>query len=83
MIGATLKGAARAAERGDESEGPDDFFDPAPTLALIERYHGVADSIRRAEVHAASAAAAIAPFPDCQAKRDLLVAAEFSVTRDR
>ncbi|NIM74255.1 MAG: hypothetical protein GTO47_14555 [Gammaproteobacteria bacterium] len=59
------------------------MLDLAPALETIERYHGVEDTVRRAEEHAARAEAAIAPFPDCEAKADLLAAAQFAVTRDR
>ena len=52
-------------------------------LNAVRVYRGVEDTVRRAEEHAAKAAAAIAPFPDCQSKADLLAAAEFSVQRDR
>ena len=66
-----------------EVEGrDDDSLDLTPALEAVERYRGIADTIRRADEHAARAAAAIAPFPDGVAKRDLLAAAAFSVARD-
>ena len=52
-------------------------------LNAVNQHRGVEDTVRRAEEHAARAATAIAAFPDCEAKRGLLAAAEFSVSRDR
>jgi geranylgeranyl pyrophosphate synthase len=51
-------------------------------LALIERYRGIEDSMRRAEEHRSKAAAAIAAFPESRAKRSLLDLAEYAVQRD-
>jgi octaprenyl-diphosphate synthase len=78
-IGAVLKSAARSEADGDSGAA----LDLTPALAAVDGYLGVADTIRRAREHAERAAEAIAPFPDGIAKRDLLAAAEFSVTRDR
>ncbi|MBW2389309.1 MAG: polyprenyl synthetase family protein [Deltaproteobacteria bacterium] len=47
-------------------------LDFGPVLALIERYRGIEDSMRRAEEHRSKAAAAIAAFPESRAKRSLL-----------
>ncbi len=58
-------------------------IDLTPALEVIDRYHGVADTVRRAEKHLARATEAIAPFPDVRAKQDLLAAAHFAVLRDR
>ncbi len=84
-IATLLKSAARLAEIS--LVAPDvasiEKLDVGPALELIARYRGVEDTVRRAEEHAAKAAAAIAPFADCQSKADLLAAAEFSVQRDR
>jgi len=82
-IAALLKTAARLTETSQPDESGVDGLDVGPALELIERYRGVEDTVRRAEEHAARAASAIAPFPDCQSKADLLAAAEFSVRRDR
>lgn len=57
--------------------------DLTPALEIIDRYRGVADTVRRAEQHLARATEAIAPFPDERAKQDLLAAAHFAVLRDR
>lgn len=78
-VGAVLKAAARA-ELSDALSAQPDL---APALAVVARYRGVEDTVRRAEEHAARAAEAIATFPDTRAKRDLLAAASFSVGRDR
>jgi len=56
--------------------------DLAPVLALVDRYHGVEDTDRRAREHVRRAAAAIAPFPESPAKQALLDAADFAVARD-
>lgn len=84
MIAGVLKSAARLAELGAEGAPESaDRLDVAPALELVGRYRGVEDTVRRAEEHSARAVAAIAPFPDGQAKADLMAAAEFSVARDR
>jgi len=80
-IGIVLKSAARLAEVADAAT--DEALDLEPATDAVQRYRGVEDTVRRAHVHAERAAAAIAPFPDCLAKRDLLAAAEFAVSRDR
>ena len=81
-----LKSAAHRAELAPEVAAEAlaaGELDLTPALELIERYHGVADTVRRAEQHVARAVAAIAPFRDGRAKDDLLAAAQFAVARDR
>jgi octaprenyl-diphosphate synthase len=80
-IGGLLKSAARLAI--GEDFAPDAELDLEPALSAVRRYRGVEDTVRRAGEHARRAADALAPFPDCRAKRDLLAAAEFAVNRDR
>jgi octaprenyl-diphosphate synthase len=86
-IAALLKGAAQRVESGRLAAGagregaPD--LDLDPVLELVDRYRGVADTTRRAARHVARAAAAIAPFPDCRAKEDLLAAVDYAAVRDR
>jgi octaprenyl-diphosphate synthase len=86
-IAAVLKGAARLAEiaaADPTAAAPDqDALEMAPVLDAIQRYHGVPDTIRRAELHRDRAIAAIAPFTAGQPKEDLLAAAHFAVARDR
>jgi octaprenyl-diphosphate synthase len=87
-IAAVLKSAARRDDApGDggpeRSYLPDAALDVGPVLGLIERYHGVRDTVRRAHVHADRARDTIAPFPEGRAKSDLLAAADFAVLRDR
>jgi octaprenyl-diphosphate synthase len=77
-VEALLKAAARAG--GAELAAS---IDLTPAQEVVARYRGVADTVRRAAEHAERAAAAIAPFPDVRAKRDLLEAAAFAVSRDR
>jgi octaprenyl-diphosphate synthase len=86
-IAALLKTAARrSAELHAEGVvGIDQVLDErelAPVVELVGRYHGVADTNRRAREHVARAAEAIAPFPDGPSKSALLAAAEFAVGRD-
>jgi len=82
-IASLLKGVARRSEHGAASDAPAEELDLAPAIEAVERYRGVRDTVRRAEEHARRATAAIAPFPDGGAKRDLLAAADFAVARDR
>lgn len=55
--------------------------DLAPVLDIVRRHRGIEDSDRRAREHVARAEAALAPFPDGPARRALLEAAEFAVSR--
>jgi octaprenyl-diphosphate synthase len=87
LISGLLKSAQ---QRGVESlaEGlaplrPTDLPGLEPVVDLVSRYHGVADTLRRADEHVTRATDAIAPFPDGPAKRALLSAAAFTVSRDR
>jgi octaprenyl-diphosphate synthase len=85
MIAAVLKSAAlcNALEgTADSPEASSERFDVSPVVDLIERYHGVSDTVRRAEQHIERAIASIAAFPDGRAKNDLLAAAEHCVSRD-
>ena len=54
----------------------------APVAQLVERYHGSADTDRRAATHVQRAREAIAPFADGPVKRALLAAAEYAAARD-
>ena len=72
-----------AARRDQESAEPPSDDDLAPAIEVVARYHGIPDTIRRADEHVARACAAIAPFPDGVAKQAMLAAAEFSAARDR
>jgi octaprenyl-diphosphate synthase len=80
-VASLLKTVARSADSDRESASAE--LDLSPALAIVERYRGVADTVRRAERHMARACEAIAPFREGQAKEDLLAAARFAVTRDR
>jgi len=77
-----ITGVLKSASRVGEGEHLDEEA-LAPVLELVERHRGVADSIRRAEEHAARAATAIASHADGSAKRALVAAAAFSAGRDR
>jgi len=81
-ISAVIKAAGRIAER-DDGGGSGETFDVTTVTELLDKYHGVEDTIRRAEKHVARAEAAIAPFPDCSAKEAMLTAVRYSVSRDR
>ncbi len=89
LVASILKQAARHAsdslegkQAGSEGEpvAPIDF---TPVLELIERHHGIADSLRRADEHVHRATHAIAAFPDGSAKQALRSAAVYAVSRDR
>ena len=83
-VASVLKTAARLADEhgGKAPEGaPELEFEEI--AALVDRYHGVADTQKRAEEHIGRALEAIAPFPDGPAKEALFAAAKFSVLRDR
>jgi octaprenyl-diphosphate synthase len=82
-VGAVLKSVARHALSDPGLAKPAEHVDLKPVLEIVERYHGVADTVRRAQDHAARGVEAIAAFPDCEAKKDLISAASFAVTRDR
>lgn len=83
QISAVLKTAARLADRPD-AELPDaSELDLEPVLVLVRRYRGVEDTVRRAEEHVERAAASVAAFPDGEARRALLDASSYSVSRDR
>lgn len=71
-----------AARRDAESGEPPNDAELEPAVEIVARYHGVADTMRRADDHVARACAAIAPFPDGVAKQALVAAAEFSAARD-
>src|SRR4029450_292784 len=83
---ALLKTAARrAAELSSEGVSDSEQVlsdeDLEPVQEMVRRYRGLEDTDRRAREHAERALAAVAPFPDGVAKRALLDAAAFSVTR--
>ncbi len=85
LVASLLKSAAQRASSdltGADSEQTHPPLDLAPVLELVERHHGVVDSMRRAEEHAAKATAAIAAFPDCRGKQSLLDLAEYAVKRN-
>ena len=79
---ASLLKATPTAELG-LGAGSEAALDLGPALEIVERYHGVADTVRRAERHMTRAVEAIAPFGDGRAKQDLLAAARYAVSRDR
>ena len=79
-IAAVLKAMGR---HGDELSAQADLSDLVPVADLISRYHGITDTLRRADDHVKRAGEAIAVFPDSPAKQALLAAAAFAVTRDR
>jgi octaprenyl-diphosphate synthase len=83
-IGSVLK-EARDASNQVGQEGAEERIanlDLTPALSAIDRYHGVADTAKRAHEHVERANIAIAPFPNGPAKDALLAAAEYAATRD-
>jgi octaprenyl-diphosphate synthase len=79
-VGGVLKSAVLSANSSGTDGGEADL---APALEIVERYRGVADTVRRAEHHLTRAFSAIAPFSEGRAKEDLLAAARYAVGRDR
>ena len=75
------RAAALSAEGVNDPEQVLSDDDLAPVLDLVRRYRGVEDTDRRAREHVERAVSAVAPFPDGDAKRALLEAAEFAVAR--
>jgi octaprenyl-diphosphate synthase len=81
----SAEGSAPSVEstRLASTTSPDfDALDLEPVMNLIDRYHGVQDSMRRASQHAEKATAAIAAFPTSGAKKSLVDLAEYAVSRD-
>ena len=84
----TKNGVVEAEWIADESPHPRKYYrlsalGRATVAEMVERYHGLRDTRRRAQEHVGRALEAIAPFPDGPAKQALCAAAEFSVARDR
>ena len=79
-----LKAAAQHAAAGhaDAPGGPEDA-ELASVCDLVDKHHGVRDTVKRAQEHIDRASDSIAAFPDCTAKAALLAAATFAVSRDR
>jgi len=83
QVASVLKGASRLADQHGGMAPPSaGVLDLALVAEMVARYHGLSDTVRRAEDHVAKALEAIAPFPDGPAKSALRAAAEFSVARD-
>jgi octaprenyl-diphosphate synthase len=78
-VAALLKTVARRVGEAGTADGAD--LDIGPAIDVVRRHRGVEDTVRRAEDHARRARAAIAPFPDGDAQRDLCAAAAFAVDR--
>ena len=85
QVSTVLKTASRLADEHGGMAPPDasDELDLTTVAEMVNRYHGLTDTVRRAEEHVAKALEAIAPFPDGEAKSALRAAAEFSVARNR
>ncbi len=85
QLAVVLKGAARLADVHAEPDASLDAgsLDLESVLELVARYRGVADTVRRAEVHVQRALATIAAFPEGPARQALVQAANFSASRDR
>ncbi len=84
LVGGLLKQASQiaAANPGLDLAALASELDLSPVLDLVRRHRGVEDSMRRAREHAEKASAAIAAFPNSQAKSALLDLLEYSVERD-
>ncbi len=87
LVSSVLKRARRADAEGldvTSPTGPDPVSpsDFTTVVEMVGRYHGVADTVRRAEEHVAKARASIAAFPDGPAKQALISAADYAAGRD-
>lgn len=84
QVASVLKNAAQLA---DEFGGMAPLESPELELAtvaeIVDRYHGIRDTVTRAHEHVERALESIAPFNDGPAKDALNAAARFSVARDR
>ncbi len=78
-----LKMAAHRSETHPAGEADGVELDLAPVIDVVDRYRGVADTVKRAEQHIARAAESIAPFSEGTVKQHLLAAADYAVDRDR
>ena len=79
VIAAAMKEVSKS-EASSPASGP-----PAEIEAvaeLVARYHGVEDTLRRADESVNRAIDAIAAFPDSPAKQALVATAVFAVSRD-
>jgi octaprenyl-diphosphate synthase len=85
LISAALKQAAeRARARAGSAAGPPGAAPEIRTVVeLVDRYRGVADTLRRADESVSRAIETLAAFPDSSAKQALVAAAAFAVSRDR
>lgn len=81
-VAEVLKLAARRAETNPAGEADGAEFDLAPAIEVVDRYRGVADTVKRAEQHRARAAESIAPFGEGAVMQHLLAAADYAVRRD-
>ena len=73
-----------AAQLADDPQGPSlSEAECEAVMALVVRYRGVEDTVRRARVHLERALNSIEAFPDGAARRALHEAAVFAVERDR
>ncbi|MCZ6464940.1 MAG: polyprenyl synthetase family protein, partial [Proteobacteria bacterium] len=79
QIAGVLKIAAQVADLSLAGSDSLPELDLAPVLDRVERYRGIADTVRRAEEHVGRAAAAIAPVPDGAAPQALLSSAAVAV----
>ena len=74
----------RARAMGGPAPGPgNDTPEIRAVAELVDRYRGVADTLRRADDSISRAIETIAAFPDSPAKQALVSAAVFAVSRDR
>jgi octaprenyl-diphosphate synthase len=86
QVASVLKSAARLADQHGGMaplEAPELELDLPVVADIVERYHGIRDTVKRANEHVGKALEAIAPFSDTPAKAALDAAAHFSVARDR
>jgi len=85
QVAGVLKEAAGREKSSAEQNSPE-IGPSGPEIEvvaeLVDRYRGVADTLRRADESIGRAIDAIAAFPDSPAKQALVAAAAFAVSRD-
>lgn len=84
QVASVLKSASRLAEEhGGTAPAEAPELELATVAEIVERHHGIRDTVKRAHQHVEKALEALGPFPDGPAKSALTAAARFSVVRDR
>ena len=82
LITAAMKEVSKREPGSFQSASPLASTEIEAVAGVVEQYHGVADTLRRADESVNRAIDAIAAFPDSPAKQALVATAVFAVSRD-